>query len=72
MTFNSYANINRMLASAVGKSPDTAAYRWFDSDLNTQGVSWREFSSQAGQVSKGLLALGVKKDEKISILSNTC
>jgi len=72
MTFKCYANINRMLASAAEKSPDTAAYRWFDSDLNTQGVSWREFSSQADQASKGLLALGVKKDEKISILSNTC
>ena len=72
MTFKNYANINHMLTSVVEQSPDRAAYRWFDSHLNTQGVSWREFSSQADQVSKSLLALGAKKDEKISILSNTC
>lgn len=61
-----------MLTSVVEQSPDAAAYRWFDDKLNTQGVNWRQFSSQADQVSKSLLALGVKKDEKISILSNTC
>ena len=72
MTFISYPNIHRMLTSVVEQSPDTAAYRWFDDKLNTQGVNWRQFSSQADQVSKSLLALGVKKDEKISILSNTC
>ena len=72
MTFISYPNIHRMLTSVVEQSPDAAAYRWFDDKLNTQGVNWRQFSSQADQVSKSLLALGVKKDEKISILSNTC
>lgn len=72
MTFKSYANIHQMLISVVEQSPDAAAYRWFDGKLNVQGVNWHQFNSQADQVSKSLLALGVKKDEKISILSDTC
>ncbi len=72
MTFKSYQNIHQMLKAAVQRSPDTPAYRWFDNNLDTQGVSWQEFAAQVDQVSKSLLALGVGKDDKVSILSDTC
>lgn len=72
MTFKAYQNTRQMLRAAVEHSPTTPAYRWFDSNLNTQGVSWTEFSAQVDQVSKSLLALGVKKNDKVSILSNSC
>lgn len=72
MTFKAYQNTHQMFKAAVEHSPATPAYRWFDSNLNTQGVSWTEFSAQVDQVSKSLLALGVKKNDKVSILSNSC
>ncbi len=72
MTFKAYQNTHQMFKAAVEHSPTTPAYRWFDSNLNTQGVSWTEFSAQVDQVSKSLLALGVKKNDKVSILSNSC
>lgn len=72
MTFKAYQNTHQMLKAAVERSPTTPAYRWFDSNLNTQGVSWIEFSAQVDQVSKSLLALGVKKNDKVSILSDSC
>lgn len=72
MTFKAYQNTHQMFKAAVEHSPTTPAYRWFDSNLNTQGVSWTEFSAQVDQVSKSLLALGVKQNDKVSILSNSC
>lgn len=72
MTFKSYQNIHQMLKAAVQRSPDTPAYRWFDNNLDTQGVSWQEFATLVDQVSKSLLALGVEKGDKVSILSDTC
>jgi len=72
MPFISYSNLHQMLKEAVEHSPDTQAYRWFDTKLAVHGVTWREFYTQVERVSKSLLALGLKKSDKVCIQSNTC
>lgn len=72
MTFKRYQNINRMLKASVERSPDTYAYCWFNESLDTRGCTWKEYECEVDQVSKSLLALGIKKDNKVSILANTC
>ncbi len=72
MPFISYSNLHQMLKEAVEHSPDTQAYRWFDTKLAVHGVTWREFYTQVERVSKSLVALGLKKSDKVCIQSNTC
>ncbi|MBV1874134.1 MAG: AMP-binding protein, partial [Gammaproteobacteria bacterium] len=72
MTLKRYQNINRMLKASVERSPDTYAYCWFNESLDTRGCTWKEYECEVDQVSKSLLALGIKKDNKISVLANTC
>lgn len=68
-----YQNIHQLLKKTVETKPDTTAYRWFlDSEGTSESVTWSEFYDQVKQVGKGLMALGVEKNDKVIILSYTC
>ncbi|MBU2511425.1 long-chain fatty acid--CoA ligase [bacterium] len=73
MQFVDYKNVHQMIKSVVDKYPDKFAFRWFTDDQgNRDGVNWNQFYVQAKQVAKSLMALDVKKEDKINIISNTC
>lgn len=68
-----YQNIHQLLKKTVDSKPDTTAYRWFlDAEGTSESVTWAEFYDQLKQVGKSLMALDVKKGDKVIILSNTC
>jgi len=72
MTFKSFQNIHQMLTEVAESTPQSSAYSWFDSELNTQNVSWKEFSTQVDRVSRSLMALDLNKNDKVSIQGNSC
>ncbi len=68
-----YQNIHQLLKKTIDAKPDITAYRWFlDAEGTSESVTWAEFYDQLKQVGKSLMALDVKKGDKIIILSNTC
>lgn len=67
--FTDYSNAHHMLKDTVARDADTPAYRWFVEPGVTEEVTWQEFYDQVRQVSKSLIALGVNKDDKVSIVS---
>ena len=67
-----YRNIHEMLYETMSRNSDQAAYRWIMKDDQMVTVTWNEFYSKTKEVSKSLLALDIKKGDKVSILSNTC
>jgi long-chain acyl-CoA synthetase len=72
MAFTDYQNIHQMLDETVNRTPEVPAYGWFTGDGEQESVTWAAFYHQVTQVSKSLMALGVKKDQKVVILSYTC
>ncbi len=72
MEFRDYQNIYEMLADTVTRSPDVPAYRWFDDGGALSSVTWSEFEAQTARVARSLMALGVEKEDKVTILSYTC
>lgn len=64
-----FQNIHQMLKKTVDEKPKTTAYRWFDDNGTAESVTWGEFYDQAKQVGKSLMALDVKKGDKVVILS---
>jgi len=71
MSFKDYRNIHQMLKETVDRKPRQTAFRWFLEQGQSVSVTWEEFYAQVKKVSKSLMALGVKKDDKVSILSYT-
>jgi long-chain acyl-CoA synthetase len=68
-----YRNFHAMIEEIVRKRPNLVAFKWFvDNQGNRDGVTWTQFYEQAKQVAKSLIALGVEKDDKVNIISNTC
>ncbi len=72
MTIGNFQNIHQMIKRTVDKSPDETAFKWFTDGDAVVSMTWREFGDQVRKVSESLMALGVKKDDKVNILSNTC
>ncbi|MFH2131927.1 MAG: long-chain fatty acid--CoA ligase [bacterium] len=73
MEFIDYQNVHEMLKAVIEENGDLTAYRWFvDDQGNMEGVTWNQFYQQARQLSKSLMALGVKKNDKINIISSPC
>ncbi len=71
MQFKDYTNFHEMLGETIDKYAQAPAYRWFDKDKNATSITWQEFYDQVKSVSKSLMALGIEKGDKISILSYT-
>jgi fatty-acyl-CoA synthase len=56
--------LGQALDQAVADCPDNDAVVYADRDYR---LSWREFSAQVDAMAKGLMALGVKKGEKVAV-----
>ncbi len=72
MEFKDYQNTHQMLKETVDAHSDQNAYRWFLEAGQSVSVTWGEFYDQVRKVSKSLMTLGVKKDDKVNIISYTC
>jgi long-chain acyl-CoA synthetase len=67
-----YKNIHDMVKVTIETNPRKTAYRWILNDKGETGsVTWSEFYEQVRAVSKSLMKLGVKKGDRVSIVSYT-
>lgn len=72
MHFKDYHSVHEMLCETVDKHSDKSAYRWFHENKEAESLSWGEFYEQVRAVSKSLMALGIKRHDKVNILSYSC
>ncbi len=56
--------LGQLLTEAVAKNPNQDALVFPDRDHR---LTWQEFSDEVDALAKGLMAMGVKKDEKVAI-----
>jgi fatty-acyl-CoA synthase len=56
--------LGQLLDETVARCPDNEALVYADRDYRE---TWREFSATVDRVAKGLMALGVKKGEKVAV-----
>jgi fatty-acyl-CoA synthase len=56
--------LGQLLDRAVAKVPDNDAIVYADRDYR---LTWRQFSEQVDLMAKGLMALGIKKGDKVAI-----
>jgi fatty-acyl-CoA synthase len=59
--------LGRLLDETIEKYPDTEAVVYVDRDFR---LTYREFGALVDTVAKGLMALGVKKGEKVAVWAN--
>ena len=69
MEFRDFKSFHEMLTKTVDRRGNNTAYRWFVEAEQTDSVTWTEYYEQVKQVAKSLITLGVKKDDKVNILS---
>ena len=72
MPIKDYVNYHEMLFETIQRCGQDNAFRWFDDKGNATTINWNTFYEQVKAVSKSLIALGVKRDDKVNILSYTC
>ena len=72
MQVKDYPNVHAMLKETVERYSAQTAYKWFVDAGRTESVTWKQFYEQVKTVAKSLMALGVKKDDKVNIISYTC
>jgi len=70
--FKDYRNIHHMLRETVDRRGPHPAYAWFDDSGETDSVTWDQFHAEVLQAAKSFLALGVRKNDKVSIVSYSC
>jgi len=69
MAIKDYKNYHELLKVPVDKYSVQKAYEWFIEDDGIKSVTWKEFYEDVKKVAKGLIALDIKKDDKVNILS---
>jgi long-chain acyl-CoA synthetase len=62
--------LGQMFRDRVAATPDREAYR-FPGDSGWQSVTWRETREAVDVLAAGLLALGIRPEERVAIASNT-
>lgn len=72
MELKNYQNVHQMLKETVDRNAHRTAYQWFPEAGRLEGVTWGQLYEQLKQAAKSLIALGIKKDDKVNILSYTC
>ena len=73
MAIKDFRNIHDMMKATVDAHSDKPAYQWFSETGDIlPPISWSEFYQQVRSVAKSLMALGVEKNDKVTILSYTC
>ena len=68
--FNKYNTIPKLFWRQVKKFPDKTTI-WKKQDGLWKGLTWQQYGKFSQDIGNGLLASGVKKGDKISILSQT-
>ena len=63
-------SIYTLFASVCDKNPEKVAYR-YKAENAWHDITWQANKTICQDISKGLMALGVNKDDKVNILSNT-
>lgn len=71
MQFMYYQNIHSMLKETVEQKPSQKAFTWITPQKQAQSVTWQEFYDQVKKAAKSLISLGVKKGDKVTIISYT-
>ena len=67
---NKYNTIPKLFWRQVKKFPDKTTI-WKKQDGLWKGLTWKQYGKFSQDIGNGLLASGVKKGDKISILSQT-
>ncbi|MCU0846748.1 MAG: long-chain fatty acid--CoA ligase [Spirochaetes bacterium] len=71
MEIVNYTNIHEMIKTSIDRYAEQKAYRWLNERGDEESVTWREFYARSIEAAKGLLRLGIKKGDRIAILSAT-
>jgi long-chain acyl-CoA synthetase len=72
MEFTDFRSVHDMLMHTVERAPDRAAYRTILDDGSMESVTWSGFAHEVRRVARSLIALGVKKNDKVNIVSYSC
>ena len=72
MSAKDFTNIQDMLKHTIDDYRDNDAYRWFSAPDRLESITWGQFQEQVKRVSKSLISLGVKKGDKVNIISYSC
>ncbi|MCP4719515.1 MAG: long-chain fatty acid--CoA ligase [Desulfobacteraceae bacterium] len=72
MRTKDFTNIQDMLKHTIDDYRDNDAYRWFSAPDRLESITWGQFQEQVKKVSKSLISLGVKKGDKVNIISSSC
>ncbi|PKL39003.1 MAG: long-chain fatty acid--CoA ligase [Spirochaetae bacterium HGW-Spirochaetae-1] len=71
MEFREFNNLYEMLKKTVDASPKGKAYTWFPQAGKTESITWQGYLGDIRKAAKSLIALGVKKEDKVNIISYT-
>jgi long-chain acyl-CoA synthetase len=63
-------SIAQLLQTRVQETPDREAYRYPVGD-EWRSMTWRQAGERVRQIAAGLLALGLQREQRVGILSNT-
>jgi len=63
-------NVAVQFLDRVAKTPDREAYRYPEGD-DWESVTWKETGAQVKRLAAGLLSLGIEREQRVGIASNT-
>jgi long-chain acyl-CoA synthetase len=64
-------SLGEMFFSRVTETPDREAYRYPDDNENWHSLTWAQTGERVTRLAAGLVALGIKPEERVAIASNT-
>ena len=64
-------SLTAMILHRIASTPDAEAFRYPDADEQWQSLSWAQAGDQASTWAAGLIALGVKSEDRVGIASET-